>query len=130
MQYVLGIDIGGTSIKIGLFTPDGELLTEEKVPTPALTSLEAYRVVCDSLEEIVVSRSGKPEDVIACGLDIPGPVADDGTVGLLANVEINPEGLVQAISSPMPRLPLSMTPTRRLLVKHGQELRLGCLRLC
>ncbi|MFC2629738.1 MAG: ROK family protein, partial [Lancefieldella rimae] len=102
MQYVLGIDIGGTSIKIGLFTPDGELLTEEKVPTPALTSPEAYCIVCDSLEEIVASRSGKPEDVIACGLDIPGPVADDGTVGLLANVEINPEGLVQAISSALP----------------------------
>lgn len=31
MEAVLGIDVGGTSIKAGLFTPEGELLEERKI---------------------------------------------------------------------------------------------------
>ena len=36
MEYVLGIDVGGTTIKLGLFSAEGELLSEQKVKTPAL----------------------------------------------------------------------------------------------
>ncbi len=54
-------------------------------------------------------------------------MADDGTVGLFANVGINPEGLVQATArrSPMPRLPLGHDANAAALVRHGRELRLG-----
>ena len=53
-----GIDIGGTSIKIGLAYAGRRTLYQRKArcATP-----EAYRVVCDSLEEIVASRSGVVE---------------------------------------------------------------------
>ena len=43
------------------------------------------------------------DDVIAIGLDIPGPVADDGTVGFLPNIRLDPEGLIHAISTAHPR---------------------------
>ena len=36
------------------------------------------------------------------GLDIPGPVADDGTVGFLPNIKLNPEGLVDAVNAAFP----------------------------
>ena len=42
MEAVLGIDVGGTSIKAGLFTPEGELLEERKIPTPALVDDAGY----------------------------------------------------------------------------------------
>ena len=80
MEAVLGIDVGGTSIKAGLFTPEGELLEERKIPTPALVDDAAYAAVTDGLKRILDAHDATPEDVIACGLDIPGPVADDGTV--------------------------------------------------
>lgn len=39
MKAVLGIDVGGTSIKAGLFTPEGELLEERKIlRLPSLTT--------------------------------------------------------------------------------------------
>ena len=47
MDMVLGIDVGGTSIKAGLFTPEGELLEERKIPTPALVDAAAYATVTE-----------------------------------------------------------------------------------
>ena len=102
MDMVLGIDVGGTSIKAGLFTPEGELLEERKIPTPALVDAAAYATVTEGLGKILAAHDATAADVIACGLDIPGPVADDGTVGLLANIKLDPEGFVGALAAEFP----------------------------
>lgn len=103
MDRVLGIDVGGTSIKVGLFTPEGELLEERKIPTPALVDGAAFSKVTEGIGRVLAAHDATPSDVIACGLDIPAPVADDGTVGFLANIELDPEGLVGALSHYLPR---------------------------
>lgn len=103
MNVALGIDVGGTSIKVGLFTPEGELLAERKIPTPALVDSDAFAIVTDGITRVLEAHDATPADVIACGLDIPGPVADDGTVGFLPNIELDPEGLVGAITAVFPR---------------------------
>lgn len=103
MDKVLGIDVGGTSIKVGLFSPEGELIEERKIPTPALVSEEAYAAVTSGLLSVLTAHGASASDVIACGLDIPGPVAADGTVGFLPNIQLDPEGLVGAISATFPR---------------------------
>ena len=102
MEAVLGIDVGGTSIKVGLFTPEGELLAETKIPTPALVNAEAYAVVTEGLTSVLEAHGATPASVIACGLDIPGPVAEDGTVGFLPNIQLDPEGLVGALNAVFP----------------------------
>ena len=102
MDMVLGIDVGGTSIKAGLFTPEGELLEERKIPTPALVDVAAYATVTEGLDKILAAHDATAADVIACGLDVPGPVADDGTVGLLANIKLDPEGFVGALAAEFP----------------------------
>ena len=102
MDMVLGIDVGGTSIKAGLFTPEGELLEERKIPTPALVDATAYATVTEGLGKILAAHDATAADVIACGLDVPGPVADDGTVGLLANIKLDPEGFVGALAAEFP----------------------------
>ena len=33
MKYCFGVDIGGTTIKMGLFTSEGELLEKWEIPT-------------------------------------------------------------------------------------------------
>ena len=35
-QYYIGIDVGGTSVKEGLFDEDGNLLAKASVPTPPI----------------------------------------------------------------------------------------------
>ena len=103
MDYVLGIDIGGTSIKAGIFSLTGELLAQRKIPTPALVGEEAFALVTDGLAKLLELQDATERDVIGVGLDIPGPVADDGTVGFLANVELDSDGLVAAIQAVYPR---------------------------
>ena len=102
MEAVLGIDIGGTSIKAGFFTPEGELLEERKIPTPELIDAEAYAVVTSGLAKMCEAHDCTPDDVVALGLDIPGPVADDGMVAFLPNIKLDPEGLVSAINDAFP----------------------------
>ena len=33
MDYVFGIDVGGTTVKIGLFTTEGTLVEKWEIPT-------------------------------------------------------------------------------------------------
>lgn len=97
MEKVLGIDIGGTSIKVGMFSAEGTLEAVTKIPTGEIVSEAAFAVVTNGLKNLLAENGATPDDVIAIGLDVPGPVDDEGKVGMLANIELDPEGLQAAI---------------------------------
>ena len=63
MDMVLGIDVGGTSIKVGLFTPEGELLDERKITTTELVSEQAFAAVTGAITEFIAEHDAGPEDV-------------------------------------------------------------------
>ncbi|MDO5119097.1 MAG: ROK family protein [Coriobacteriales bacterium] len=107
MDRVLGIDIGGTSIKVGLFSTEGVLEAVTKIPTGEIVSEAAFAVVTTGLKRLLADNGASPEDVIAIGLDVPGPVDDDGKVGMLANIELDPDGLKAAILRSFPRANLA-----------------------
>ena len=48
----VGIDIGGTSIKMGLVTERGEVLATSKVSTGALDSDGAFAKVCEGVHAL------------------------------------------------------------------------------
>ena len=98
MGMVLGIDIGGTSIKAGLFTESGTLVSTKKIPTGEIVNEDAFAVVIGGLEELLRSNGASPFDVVAAGLDVPGPVDDDGRVGMLPNAELDADGLKEAMA--------------------------------
>ena len=108
MDLVLGIDVGGTSIKAGVFSTAGELLGETNVRTPELTNEAAYDKVVSSLNELVSWVAVPDPYVIACGLDIPGPICEDGTVGFLSNAVIDLDGLKGAIRANFPNAYLNV----------------------
>ena len=97
MSKVLGIDIGGTSIKVGLFSTEGQLEAVSKIPTGEIVSEAAFAIVTEGLKDLLEANGVVPDDIIAIGLDVPGPVDDNGRVGMLANIELDPEGLQEAI---------------------------------
>lgn len=97
MSKVLGIDIGGTSIKVGMFSTEGTLEAVTKIPTGEIVSEAAFAVVTEGLKGLLAEHDVTPDEVIAIGLDVPGPVDDEGKVGMLANIELDPEGLQAAI---------------------------------
>ena len=97
MKYVLGIDVGGTSIKAGIFTLEGQLKAVRTIPTSDLTTPQAFAEVTDGLTNLVSSVDGAITDVEAVGLDIPGPVDANGNVGFLPNIKLDPDGLKNAL---------------------------------
>ena len=86
-QQVLGIDVGGTAIKLGRFTPDGTCQQTVTVPTPQPARPEAVaQAIAESLPLI------DPQGVaIAIGVGTPGP--SDGE-GRIARIAINLEGWI------------------------------------
>ena len=107
MDKVLGIDIGGTSIKVGLFSTEGTLEAVSKIPTGEIVSEAAFAVVTEGLKALLAENGATPDDVIAIGLDVPGPVDDEGKVGMLANIELDPDGLQAAIKRAFKRANLA-----------------------
>lgn len=107
MDKVLGIDIGGTSIKAGMFSTEGTLEAVTKIPTGEITSEAAFAVVTEGLKKLLTRNGATPDDVTAVGLDVPGPVDDAGKVGMLPNIELDPEGLQAAILRTFPRARLA-----------------------
>ena len=80
-QYVFGIDIGGTSIKCGLFTAEGELLDKWEIMTDRTNGGE--NVPKDIAKAIAAKMKDKfieKDSVLGVGVGIPGPVLEDGTV--------------------------------------------------
>lgn len=107
MGMVLGIDIGGTSIKAGLFTESGTLVSTKKIPTGEIVNEDAFAVVIGGLEELLRSNGTSSFDVVAAGLDVPGPVDDDGRVGMLPNAELDADGLKEAMAEAFPNMTLA-----------------------
>lgn len=67
---VLGVDLGGTAIKLGLFSLDGDLLAEHQCPTPQPATPGA---VCMEIVEAigVLDPDGRAPVV---GIGLPGPM--------------------------------------------------------
>lgn len=80
-KYVFGIDVGGTTVKIGLFTVDGNLIDKWEITT---RKDEGGRYIlsdiAESLDKKLVESGIEKKEVAGAGMGVPGPVKDDGTV--------------------------------------------------
>ena len=87
MAYAVGIDVGGTTVKIGLFRDNGELLSEWEIPTRTENGGSAILPdIADSLQAFLADAGIGKEEIIGAGLGVPGPVMDDGIVRKCVNL--------------------------------------------
>ena len=80
-KYVFGIDIGGTTIKMGLFDAAGEVLDKWEIETR--THNNGENIIPDIAKAVKAKMEEKgitTEDVIGAGVGVPGPVNDSGIV--------------------------------------------------
>lgn len=83
-EYAFGIDLGGTTAKIGLFTTTGDLLEKWEVPTD--TSDQGVRILPNlaaAVQDKMVQRSLRPDQIEGVGLGVPGPVQDSSVVAIV-----------------------------------------------
>ena len=87
MKYCFGIDIGGTTVKIGLFSASSEMLARWEIPTRKDSSPDGLlRDVKTALEGCLTERGISRTDVLGVGITAPGPVTEDGILHGTVNI--------------------------------------------
>lgn len=87
MKYCYGVDIGGTTVKMGLLDTAGEILDKWEIVTK--TEDEGKAILPDIAESILAKtkeRGLKKEDIVGVGVGVPAPVTEDGIVNGTANL--------------------------------------------
>lgn len=85
--YGFGVDIGGTTVKLGLFRTDGTLLDKWEIPTR--TENDGAHILPDVAEAIkgkIAEKAIDPSDVQGIGVGVPGPVTPEGIVRKCVNL--------------------------------------------
>lgn len=87
MNYCFGVDIGGTTVKMGLFQFDGSLIEKWEIKTR--TENEAAAILPDVAEAIrkkLAEYELEKENILGIGVGVPAPVSENGVVNGSANL--------------------------------------------
>lgn len=106
MKRLFGVDIGGTTVKLGLFDEEGTKLSSWEIPTRKED--EGKHILPDIAESIRnrMKDEGLTDDMVkGVGLGAPGPFTDEGVVRRAVNLgwgEFNVrETMEQAVGLPV-----------------------------
>lgn len=98
-KYGFGVDIGGTTCKIGLFETTGTLLDKWEIKTnTANGGASILDDVAASVEGKIAERGIDREDVAGIGVGVPGPVTEEGTVLKCVNLGWGVFNVAEALS--------------------------------
>lgn len=87
MNYCFGIDVGGTSVKLGLFDTEGNLLDKWEIPTRKDNGGEQILPdIAASVKDKIAERKIDAAQVCGVGIGVPGPVTPDGYVPVCVNL--------------------------------------------
>lgn len=87
MQVCFGVDIGGTTVKIGLFSEQGDILDKWEIPT--VTENGGNRILSDVAESVMdaVKRHDLEKDrICGIGVGVPAAVDKNGFVSKTTNL--------------------------------------------
>ena len=86
-KLCFGVDLGGTTVKMGLFTVEGSLLEDWEIPT---RKEEKGAYVIDDIAESILNKITENalnrEDIVGVGIGVPGPVTPTGIVKGCVNI--------------------------------------------
>lgn len=86
-KVVFGVDLGGTTVKLGLFTPEGEVTDKWEIVTRKEESGKFILPdIAKSIQEKMAEKGLAKEDVIGVGIGVPGPVDSKGVIYKAANL--------------------------------------------
>ncbi len=86
-KRLYGVDLGGTTVKMGLFDTEGNVITKWEIPT--VKDHGGKHILPDIAEAIkknMAENNITKEDVIGVGIGVPGPVDKDGVIYKAANL--------------------------------------------
>lgn len=90
MKYCFGVDVGGTTVKLGLFEENGTILDKWEIVTH--TEAEGGAILPDVSAAVFAKlqeRQLGKADVLGIGIGVPAPVTTEGVVNGSANLGWN-----------------------------------------
>lgn len=100
-KYVIGIDCGGTNLKIGLIDRKGVILYKEEFPTKRYFDKKKFlSFIEERVRYIIAQKRLRKSDLLGLGIGIPGLIDHKkGVVHHLTNIpnwkEVNLKGLLE-----------------------------------
>ncbi len=86
-RYGFGVDLGGTTCKLGLFETDGTLVEKWEIPTD---TSEGGKAILPDIAAAISRKATElklgPEDVQGIGIGVPGAVNGEGVVNRCVNL--------------------------------------------
>ena len=102
-----GVDLGGTTAKLGLFKKDGTLITKWEIPT---RKEEGGKYVCPDIAESIKKKTEETglalSDLAGAGIGVPGPIRPDGYVEVIVNIGIRDWNPVKELSGLLGGIPV------------------------
>lgn len=114
----VGVDVGGTSVKVGIFELNGTLVRKWEVPTRKEENGRFILPdVAATIRTVLKEEGISLEDLAGVGMGLPGPVLPDGFVEVCVNLgwkEMNPQNILSGLLDGM-------------LVKSGNDANVAAL---
>lgn len=86
-KYCFGIDVGGTTVKCGLFTVEGEVLDKWEIKTRTEDNgVNILPDVAETINQKIQEKNIEKESVAGIGIGVPGPVNEAGEVPCAVNL--------------------------------------------
>lgn len=86
-KYCFGIDVGGTTVKCGLFTVTGEVLDKWEIKTRTEDNgVNILPDVAETIQQKMAEKNIEKDLVAGIGIGVPGPVNDAGEVPCAVNL--------------------------------------------
>lgn len=86
-KYAFGVDIGGTTVKLGLFDKEGCVLDKWEIPTVKDNhGVQILPDVANSIKAVMAEKGITEDDVEGVGVGVPGPVDAEGNVQKAVNL--------------------------------------------
>ncbi len=86
-SHVFGVDVGGTTIKLGLFDSNGNVIDKWEIPTRTEDGGKNILTdIADAVNAKMAEKGLTKEDIAGVGVGVPGPVDGNGIVHKAVNL--------------------------------------------
>lgn len=86
-KYGFGVDVGGTTIKVGFFETSGKLIDKWEIKTNTENHGESILAdIAQAVDNKLAQEGISKNDVQGVGIGVPGPVRSDGVVNNCVNL--------------------------------------------
>jgi len=109
-MYCIGIDVGGTTVKLGLFTEKGELKKKWEIKSRLGENGKVMlEDIASSVRDTLKAENIPEKDITGIGMGVPGPVQPDGFVEVCVNLHWKDKYPAKELSGLLDNIPVKLS---------------------